>query len=245
MGLFRNPGRRAIKLLRLLRTKAFRRGLHFGVAASLENLTAMRDLPIRSVIDAGANVGQFSLLIRGLHSDADIYAFEPLAEAAAVFKRLFADDPKVYLYQLALGAAEARTPLHISRRSDNSSLLPINQSQAVFAPGTEEIGTVDVPVHRLEAVLADTVLLRPSLLKIDAQGSELDILKGAEGLFATIDYIYVEISFTEFYAGQPPADQIVAYLQARNYRLAGIGGIARDRRGAIQQADFLFQRSPP
>lgn len=244
MGLFRNPGRRAIKLLRLLRTRAFRRGLRFGVAASLENLIALRDLPVRSVIDAGANVGQFSLLIRGLHPAAEIHAFEPLAAAVAVFGRLFAHDPKVHLYQLALGAAETRAALHISRRSDNSSLLPINQSQSAFAPGTEEIGTVDVPVQRLDTVLADTVLPRPSLLKIDAQGGELDILKGAEGLLPTVDYIYVEISFAEFYMGQPSADQILAYLQARGYRMVGIGGIARDRRGIIQQADLLFQRPP-
>lgn len=242
MGLFRNPWRRTVKLMRLLRNKTFRRGLRFGVAASLENLTAMRDLPLASVIDAGANVGQFSLLIQGLHPLADIHAFEPLADAAAIFNRLFDRAPRVRLYPVALGAAEGMAALHISRRSDNSSLLPISDHQAAFAPGTEEIGTVEVPVRRLDALLAETSLPRPCLLKIDAQGGELDILKGATGLFPVVDYIYVEISFTEFYAGQPPADRILEFVRAQGYRLIGIGGIARDSRDAIQQADLLFQR---
>lgn len=243
MGLLRNPLRRAVKLLRLLRHPAFRRGLRFGVAASLENFVAMRDLTLGSVIDAGANVGQFSLLMRGLHPTIEIHAFEPFPEAVVVFKRLFAADPAVKLYPVALGAAEGRASLHISRRSDNSSLLPISDNQAAFAPGTEEIGTVAVTVQRLDALLADAALLRPCLLKIDTQGGELEVLKGAEHLLPRIDYVYVELSFAEFYAGQPTADQILTHLHAQAYRLVGIGGIARDRQGAIQQADLLFQRS--
>lgn len=104
---------------------------------------------------------------------------------------------------------------------------------------------VEVPVRRLDAILVGTTLPRPCLLKIDTQGSELDILKGSEGLLVSIDYIYVEVSFTEFYAGQPTANQILSYLQFKGYRMVGIGGIARDGRGTIQQADLLFQRPQP
>ncbi len=242
MALLRNPWRRAIKLLRLLSTKTFRRGLRFGVAASLENLAAMRDLRIGTVIDAGANVGQFSLLIRGLHPEAEIHAFEPFPAAVTRFTRLFAADPKVHLHPHALGDADTVAPLHVSRRSDNSSLLPINRSQTVFAPGTEEIGTVTVPVRRLDAVLAKAMLSRPILLKIDTQGGELALLTGAEGLFPVIDYVYVEVSFAEFYTGQPLADQIIAYMQAHDYRMIGIGGTARNDRDQILQADLLFER---
>lgn len=242
MGLVRNPWRRAIKLLRLLSPKTFRHGLWFGVAASLENLAAMRDLAVCTVIDAGANVGQFSLLIRGLHPQAEIYAFEPFPAAATKFTRLFAADPKTHLYAYALGAADAVAPLHISRRSDNSSLLPINRSQTVFAPGTEEIGMITVPVRRLDAVFAGTALARPILLKIDTQGGELAVLTGAEGLLPIIDYIYVEVSFVEFYTGQPLADQILDYMQAHGYRMIGIGGTARNGHDQILQADLLFER---
>ncbi|KJV09367.1 hypothetical protein VZ95_11955 [Elstera litoralis] len=225
-----------------MRSKTFRRGLRFGVAASLENLAAMRDLRIATVIDAGANVGQFSLLIRGLHPQVEIHAFEPFPAAVARFTRLFAGDAGVHLHPVALGEAETTAPLHISRRSDNSSLLPINRSQTVFAPGTEAIGTVTVPVRRLDAVLAETALPRPVLLKVDTQGGELALLTGAEGLFPIIDYIYVEVSFVEFYTGQPLADRILDYMQAHGYRIIGIGGVARNDRDQILQADLLFER---
>jgi hypothetical protein len=121
-------------------------------------------------------------------------------------------------------------------------LLPINLSQTVFAPGTEEVGTVTVPVRRLDAALAAPALPRPILLKIDTQGSELALLKGAEGLFPVIDYVYVEVSFVEFYTGQPLADQILDYMHSHGYRMTGIGGTARNSRDKILQADLLFER---
>ncbi len=62
MGLFMAFCRRAAKLARLLRDCTFRAGLRHGVAASLENMPVMRSLQVRAVIDAGANIGQFSLL---------------------------------------------------------------------------------------------------------------------------------------------------------------------------------------
>lgn len=244
MGLVRNPWRRAVKLARLLHNATFRRGLRFGVAASLENLAAMRTLRPQSVIDAGANVGQFSLLTRGLHPQAEIHAFEPHPQAATLFRRLFADDPKVHLYPFALGGEENIAPLHISRRADNSSLLPINQSQATFAPGTEEVGTIKVPVRRLDVIFANIPLSRPTLLKIDTQGGELDILRGAVRLFDRLDYVYVEVSFTEFYTGQPLADAIIDFVRAHGFRFIGIGGLHRDSLDVIQQADLLFGRAP-
>ncbi|WP_165771957.1 FkbM family methyltransferase [Niveispirillum lacus] len=234
--------RRALKLVRLLFHSTFRTGLRYGVAASLENRPVMRSLQVRSVIDAGANVGQFALLMRHFHRDAVIHAFEPFPSSAAIFARLFAQDRCVHLHRHALGMAAVEADLHVSRRADSSSLLPISSSQTVFAPGTEEVGVLTVPVRRLDDVLSSADLPRPSLLKIDVQGGELDVLKGAEGLLPHLDYIYVEVSFAQFYQGQPLANEVIDHLQARGYCLTGIGGTAQDRQGLIVQADLLFSR---
>lgn len=242
MGLFMASCRRAAKLLRLLPHGRFRSGLRHGVAASLENMPVMRSLRVRSVIDAGANVGQFALLMRHLHPDAVIHAFEPFPSSAAVFTRLFAADRLTHLHPHALGAAAGEADLHVSRHADSSSLLPITPDQADFAPGTEEVGTVSVPVRRLDDALSDLCLPRPCLLKIDVQGGELAVLEGAENLLSHLDHVYVEVSFRQFYQGQPLADGIIDHLRARGYRLTGIGGTARDRQGLVVQADLLFSR---
>jgi FkbM family methyltransferase len=240
--IVRNFFRRALKLARLLRYRRFRRGLRFGVAASLENLPVLRGLPVGSVIDAGANVGQFTLLMRELHPDAVIHAFEPLDASAHIFSRLFDGNPDIHLYRCALGAVETMAALHVSRRPDNSSLLPIGRGQTEFAPGTGEVATVDVPVRRLDAALAGQPLPRPTLLKIDVQGSELAVLEGAERLLPIIDYVYVEVSFTPLYEGQPLADRVMAHLHDRGFRLVGIGGVSHDRQDRVVQADLLLSR---
>lgn len=240
MGLFMAFCRRAAKLARLLRYGTFRAGLRHRVAASLENMPVMRSLQVRAVIDAGANIGQFSLLMRHLHPDAVIHAFQPFPSAAAVFSRLFAADASTHLYRHALGAVSGTADLHVSRRPDSSSLLPIGENQTVFAPGTEEAGVVAVPVRRLDEVLNS--LPRPSLLKIDVQGGELALLEGAERLSPWLDHVYVELSFRQFYQGQPLADEIIDHLRRRGCRLAGIGGTARDAQGLIVQTDLLFSR---
>jgi hypothetical protein len=69
--------RKTIKAARLLRTEIFRYGLRHGVAASIEHEGALSGLGVRTVVDIGANLGQFSLLAPVLYHGARIYAFEP------------------------------------------------------------------------------------------------------------------------------------------------------------------------
>lgn len=242
-GLLRTGGR-VRKLLRLLSRREFRRGLRLGVAASVESLPVLRGLPVATVVDVGANVGQFSLLMTALCPDAAIHAFEPHDGSAKLFARLFADAPRVSLHRCAVGAEECQGVLHVSRRADNSSLLPIGAAQLRFAPGTDAVAAVEVPVRTLDSVLP-AALPRPVLLKLDVQGGELAALKGAERLLDTVDHVYVEVSFTALYDGQPLADAVVAHLHARGFRLTGIGGLARTRDGRIVQADLLLSRGQP
>jgi len=85
----RQAFRRAFKLLRLLPDPTFRRGLRSGVGAAIEHRAALAPLRLRTIVDVGANVGQFSLLARALNPGARIVAFEPLAQAAARYRRVW------------------------------------------------------------------------------------------------------------------------------------------------------------
>ncbi|HYE48435.1 MAG TPA: FkbM family methyltransferase [Azospirillaceae bacterium] len=238
--------RKALKAIRLLREPRWRAGLRHGVAASLEGRAVLRDLEVGLVIDAGAHHGQFSLLAAALWPQAEIHAFEPQPDAARRFMAVFAGDRRVHLHRCALGAADGTAALTVSRRSDNSSLLPPSPAQIDFAPGTGPAGRIDVPLRRLDGVLSVHDLAgRPTLLKIDVQGSELEVLRGAEGLLGAVDHVYAEVSFLPLYEGQPLADSIVAFLAGHGLRMAGIGGVARDRRERCVQADFLFARRTP
>jgi FkbM family methyltransferase len=234
--------RRALKLLRLLTLQQGRRGLVQGVALTTEHLGPLGGLSPTTVIDVGANAGQFSLAALALWPGARIVALEPLPEAARRFAALFADEPQVRLVEAAAGRAEGTAELHLSARRDSSSLLPIGAGQTRVFPGTQETGTVRVRVAPLPALLTGEPLDPPVLLKIDVQGAELDVLAGAEALLPRIAWIYVECSYLELYEGQALVGEVEAFLGARGFRLAARHNLVRTPEDGDVQADLLFVR---
>lgn len=230
------------KAIRLLPNRDFRRGLRIGVAATIEHERIIRGLPVDTLVDVGANRGQFSLLVRAIYPHAVIYAFEPLERPAAAYRRLFAGDPLTTLHQCAVGPQHLRQAMHVSARDDSSSLLPITAEQVRFAPGTAQARTETVAVERLDQYLSTSNLKGSSLLKIDVQGFELEALKGCETLLPCFDFIYVEVSFLELYAGQALAPDIMAYLIAQGFQWCGANTPSFNAEGHCVQIDLLFRR---
>lgn len=237
---------RSVKLARLLRHGSawpiVRSGLRNRVFPSFEHEGVHFGAQFATVIDAGTSRGQFALFALWRFPCARLICFEPLPEAGAVASQVLPAD-RVVVHKVALGAARGSVALHVSSQDDSSSLLPIGQRQVDAHPGTEEIRQVTVPVDVLETYLADPVLRRPCLLKIDVQGAELDVLRGAGESLELVDEVLVEVSFVELYEGQPLAGEVVAYLAARGFALVDLTGLTRAKTGAALQADFLFRRS--
>lgn len=230
------------KALRLLPDPVYRHGLRHGVGASIEHQSVVAALRVATLVDVGANVGQFSLLVRKLHPDAQVFAFEPLAAAAARYRALFAGMPGVTLHQAALAPETGRATMHVSASADSSSLLPISDRQTEMFPGTAEVGTEEVRTGPLDAFVAPADIREPALLKIDVQGFELEVLHGCASLLDRFDHVYVEASFVALYEGQALADEVISYLESSGFELAGRHNESRDARGQLVQADFLFRR---
>jgi hypothetical protein len=98
-------------------------------------------------------------------------------------------------------------------------------------------------VVRLDDALRVSELPHPVMLKIDVQGFELNVLKGAERSLTDIDHLYIELSFAPLYVGQPLASEVVAWLAQRGFVLAGIYHVEPDQAGRSIQADVHFQRT--
>lgn len=231
----------AAKLLRLLPVPLFRKGLRLGAAAAVEHLALLRWLGPQTVLDVGANVGQFALAVRAAVPSARIIAFEPLAGPAATFRRVFADDPAVRLLETALGATAGEAVIHVSRREDSSSLLPIGEGQRTLFPGTDEARTETIRVAPLDDLVAAADLAPPTLMKIDVQGFELPVLEGCATLLDRFAWVYVEASFVPLYEGQALAHEVIAWLAARGCVLRGVHNPTWVA-GRCIQADLLFGR---
>lgn len=230
----------ARKLLAAVQSKRGRKALRHGVAATGEHAELLRRLAPTTVLDVGANRGQFALDVERALPSARVYSYEPIAAAASTYRAVFSNAPRCSVRQVALGATRGREVLHVSRHDDSSSLLPIGDGQTTAFPGTEEASTIEVEVSTLDDELQSLELTGPVLLKMDVQGFELEVLRGAVETLGETEWVYVEASFVELYDGQPLAADLIEWLRLHDFVLVDLGSITRV--GArIVQADLLFQ----
>ncbi len=233
------------KLLFILKD-GFYRNVFFshGVAASVEHDVLLKNLSgkIQSVIDIGANRGQFALAARNAFPNAKIVSFEPLSEPAKIYRKVFKDDPLVTLYEVALGREIGESVIHVSNANNSSSLLPITDLQNKLFHGTSEKEVRRVSVKPLDEVISKSDIQAPALLKMDVQGFEKEVLLGCETLLPLFTCVYVECSFVELYAGQSLAHEVISFLGGHGFGLSGIYNMSYDRSGLAVQGDFFFSR---
>jgi FkbM family methyltransferase len=231
------------KLTHLLANKTFLRGLSYGVGAAIEHKAVIESLALTTLVDVGANVGQFSLLAVGLNPRVRVHAFEPVSKASAVFERVFAGNSRVTLHKMAIGRHAETHRIGIARRHDSSSFLPPTKTQTTTFPGTDNVQSEIVQVVPLDFELDPSAIQPPALLKLDVQGYEMHALEGCEKLLPLFKYVYLEVSFAEFYVGQPTASKLFEYLLERGFAFEGVYNCVYDERGVAAQSDCLFARN--
>lgn len=207
---------------------------------ALEHGRLMKDIKVGSLLDIGANRGQFSLLVRHHFPDIPIHAFEPLEPERQALRSVVTDPLTVYPFALGTSAGEAT--FHVTSKRDSSSLLLPGAAQEA-ASGVTLTSSIKVSVARLSELLDVAALPRPILMKLDVQGGELDVLKGASDVLPLIDSIYTEVSFVTLYEQQPLASDITSFLHDRGFTLRGVYNHFFAAGIGPTQADFLYVRA--
>ena len=227
------------KLTKLVREPNYLSALaKHRVAAAIEHVDAVNFVAPATLLDIGANKGQFSTLVRTNAPGAVIHAFEPLPAGADRYAALFAGDSRTTLHRVALGENSRTAVFHVTDRADSSSLLKPGEGQK-SAFGVSTSSTIEVQVKPLDQVLKLDDLPHPVMVKIDVQGAELEVLRGM-GDLSQVDAIYVELSFVELYEGQPLFEDVQKYLDERGFELRGVFNQAFTANFGPTQADCLF-----
>ena len=233
---------KAAKISHGIRFKRGRHALKMGVAPAIEHLRILKSKPWRTVVDIGANKGQFALAATSSIPSVVVHSFEPLAGPAQRFEEVFGNTANVHLHRCAIGPANRTAAMNISARDDSSSLLPISDKQTGLFPGTGEVGRETVTVSTLSKILKREEIQSPALLKLDVQGYEYPALLGCEELLDCFQAVYVECSLVELYVGQKLLSDIDGWLHTRGFQVTDIGDLTRDEHGGVIQGDFLFER---
>jgi FkbM family methyltransferase len=138
----------------LLRRPSWRRAVRKGVAAAVEHRNVPFGHDFATVVDVGAHHGQFALLALELFPRSRILCVEPLPDGLQRLRATVEPSGRVTV----LAAAEAgNRELHVSRKTDSSSLLPILKVHVDAFPGTEEACTLEVEAKTLDSMVAERI----------------------------------------------------------------------------------------
>lgn len=198
---------------------------------------------IETVLDVGANVGQFARGLRDGGYRGRIISFEPQKIAFDALERARSADPHWTARQLALGEKAGNLKLNLSANSYSSSFLTPEAATLRNEPSVGYIGSETVPVERLDALWPSLDCGR-TLLKIDVQGFEQEVIVGAGDRLSEIELLFLEVSLVPVYEDEPLIETMLAFLRTKGFAPVWIGPAFVDRStGQMYQCDVAFART--
>lgn len=201
-----------------------------------------RNLPGEAVVvDVGANVGDWAAAARLVLPEARIIAIEPQPALAAQLRNRFRDDEKVTTKELALAASPATVVLHLMQNSHMASVRMPTAGIVDAYDAPEWFTVVDslsVQATTLDGLLCDVEEV--SVLKIDAQGSEREVLRGATSTLEKTCCILIEVTFVSFYEGDASFAELDELLRSCGFAVSGLNTPGRLADGRLAAADACY-----
>jgi FkbM family methyltransferase len=203
---------------------------------------------IDCVFDIGANVGQYGTLLRDeVGFKGIIVSVEPVAEHAEQLRILAARDGNWMVRQVALGANPGNLAINVTRSGDFSSFLVSDNSQVgAYAAQNEMVRTEQVEVTTFDALLAWTrtngATSRNLYLKLDTQGYDLEVLKGAKQSLAEVRALQTEMSVQPIYQGMPDYRAALDEIDELGFGISGIFPISLDKHMKLIEFECVMVR---
>ncbi len=208
-------------------------------------MAALSSHNVNLVFDVGANEGQFGRGLRELGYTGRIVSFEPLLGPWNKLTEARRDDLKWEVApRAAIGSEDGETEMHVAGNSVSSSVLKMLDAHVKAAPASAYVGTEQLPMRRLDAigkafVHPDSVLF----IKIDTQGFESQVLKGAPQLLEKAVGVHLELSFVPLYEGQSKYDGLISQLEGMGFEMWDIlPNFVDPESSRLLQADATFFR---
>lgn len=205
-------------------------------------LLGLRHLPIQTIIDVGANTGQFARHIIQFFPQARLFCFEPLAEPFAELQRWAKTQAgQVRAFNVALGAEDGEAQMfRHTEHSASSSLLTTTDVCNQLYPQTRAQDTVPVNLTTLDAALGEQSLPPELLIKLDTQGYERQVIAGATETFRQAHACIVEANLYKLYDQQPSFIELAVLLNDFGFRYAGNLEQTYSASGEVVYVDAVF-----
>lgn len=202
-------------------------------------------LGIDLIADVGANKGQFVGWMRDRGYAGRIVSFEPQEAAFKACLQRWGGDPSWQGVHCALGETSGEIEMQLAANSVSSSILPMLQAHVTALPESHIVASEKVTLSRLDHEVEKRLNGETRLfLKIDTQGFEMPVLRGAGALMDRVGLIEVELSLVPLYAGQALLTEVWNNIEAMGFTPVWVEqGFADPREARLLQVDALFVRS--
>jgi FkbM family methyltransferase len=210
-----------------------------SIARNLENFQ------ISGVIDVGANVGQFGLDVRRHGFEGLIVSYEPVQETFRSLSQTIKQHQPWKAFQLGLGAAESERTINISGNSGlSSSILEMGSLHLENFPDSLTVARQKISISTIDKQLA-VLGLQPQeiMLKLDVQGFEAEVLKGASQSLSKIPLCYLEVSISPLYEGEVSFLPILIELSKFGHEVIDVFRGIKAKDGRLLQLDILTKLS--
>ncbi len=209
------------------------RGVRRSLPAVLQHYASHGYHP-STVVDVGVAAGTPELY--GAFPDARLVLVEPVQEWRAHLEQLTAGR-RAEVVIAAAGSAPGEVEIMVHRVPELTTMVGARPNDA------SESERRTVPMARLDDIARDLQLVGPALLKIDVEGGELEVLRGASELLADCEIVLLEVAFVELIEGAPLFHDVVAEMHRLGFVVGELyNGHTRPLDGALAQMDVAFLR---
>lgn len=192
--------------------------------------------------DIGASVGNFSLCICGEYKIKKGILVEPVSKLIPILEKTFPDRETFQIINAAIADSVSETDFYINEDADFvSSLLRIDNRGEGFA----SLNFADPVLTKINALTLDHIvnelqLLNIDLIKIDVQGAEHLVLRGASETLKKTKLVYTEFSLKPLYEKSSTFFDLYKIFDENNFMLVNISGGYASPNGELLQGDALF-----
>jgi FkbM family methyltransferase len=202
---------------------------------------------IDTIIDVGANSGQFGLMVRKGGFTGLIISIEPLHSPFETLKEVASLHMPWEVYNNASGNSNGTVEINVAGNTESSSILPMCRRHEEAAPESRYIGKETVGMFTLDSQFQDRIgRMGRILLKLDVQGFESQVLSAAGHLIEGVEGLWVETSVVPMYKGSIVLEEMLLIMRQKGFLLYNVEKVLWDRnKQQLLQLDCAFFRDSP
>jgi len=224
-----------------IRQFLYRLGIDIADFRSIMNLLDYHKIDL--VLDVGAAIGLYGENLRKRGYQGRIVSFEPMSISFATLAKRALHDKNWDVENFGLGDEDGKKIINIATNSDSSSILSMLPKHIQAAPSIKYIGQEEITIRCLDSIFEDYSNSSRTMLKLDVQGFEKHVLKGAEKSLPKITGLQLEMSLQPLYQSEKLFYEMLPFILNQGFKLMSLKpGFYDPTSGQLLQLDGIFYR---